>query len=128
MQTHEEHNNSMTSRTVGALLLRPTGNAQGGLYFLSLSTGRVLSRLRATGLPMPDHVVDQVHRMARQQKANPGLMFGNRSVSAVNYEDMEDLSNDDDNDEYVPEDEDVDEGEDAGDERTSHNYNYNDTG
>ena len=128
MQTHEEHDNSMTSRTVGALVLRPTGNAQGGFYFLSLSTGRVLSRLRATGLPMPDHVVDQVHRMARQQKANPGLMFGNRSVSAVNDEDMEDLSNDDDNDEYVPEDEDVDEGEDAGDERTSHDYNYNDTG
>ena len=55
----------MMSRTVGALALRPTGNAQGGFYFLSLSTGRVLNRLRATALPMPDNVVDQVYRMAR---------------------------------------------------------------
>ena len=76
VQTHEQHNNSMMSRTVGALALRPTGNAQGGFYFLSLSTGRVLNRLRATALPMPDNVVDQVHRMARQQRVNPGLMFG----------------------------------------------------
>ena len=88
VQTHKEHDNSMMSRTVGALALHPTGNAQGGFYFLSLSTGRVLNRLRATALPMPDHVVDQVHHMARQQKANPGLLFRNRSVSAVNDGDM----------------------------------------
>ena len=43
VQTHEQHNNSMMSRTVGALALHPTGNAQGGFYFLSLSTGRVLN-------------------------------------------------------------------------------------
>ena len=27
VQTHEEHDNSMASRTVGALTMRPTGNA-----------------------------------------------------------------------------------------------------
>ena len=128
VQTHEEHNNSMTSRMVGALALHPTGNAQGGFYFLSLSTGRVLNRLRTMALPMPDHVMDQVHRMARQQKANPGLLFGNRSVSSVDDGDMEDSSDDDDDDEYVPEDEGTDEGENAGDEHASHDYNYDDTG
>jgi hypothetical protein len=30
VQTHEEHDNSMNSRTIGALALRPTGNVQGG--------------------------------------------------------------------------------------------------
>ena len=83
VQTHEEHNNSMSPRTVGALALRPTGNAQGSYYFMSLSTGRVLNRLRGTALPMPDDVTDRVHRMAQQQKADPGLLFGDRNMTPV---------------------------------------------
>ena len=58
VQTHEEHDNSMSPRKVGALALRPTGNAQGSFYFMSLSTGLVLNRLRGTALPMPDDVID----------------------------------------------------------------------
>ena len=46
VQTHEEHDNTMTARTTGALALRPTGNIQGGFYFYSLSTGRVINRNR----------------------------------------------------------------------------------
>ena len=118
----------MMSRTVGDLALCPTGKAQGGFYFLSLSTGRVLNRLRATALPMPDNVMDQVHRMARQHKANPRLLFGNRSVGTVNDEDMEDSSDDDEDDEYMPEDEDANGGQDAEDEDGPHDYNYEDTG
>ena len=57
-QTHEQHDNSMNPRTVGALALRPTGNAQGSFYFMIISTGRVLNHLHATPLPMPDDVVD----------------------------------------------------------------------
>ena len=34
VQTHEEHNNSMTSRTTGAVALHLTGNTQGGYYFV----------------------------------------------------------------------------------------------
>ena len=37
VQTHEEHNNSMQSRTVGALVTRPSNDA-GSYYFYSLST------------------------------------------------------------------------------------------
>jgi hypothetical protein len=70
VQTHEQHDSSMTPRTIGALALWPTGNAQGTWYFMSLSTGRVLKRNDATQLPMPHEVIDAVHRMARQQKAN----------------------------------------------------------
>ena len=38
-QTHEDHDNSMHARTVGAICLGPTGNAQGSHWFLNLSTG-----------------------------------------------------------------------------------------
>ena len=41
VQTHEPHDNTMAPRTVGALALRPTGNAQGSFYFLSLETAVV---------------------------------------------------------------------------------------
>jgi hypothetical protein len=53
VQTHEEHNNSMAPRTIGALALRPTVNSQGSFYYLSLSTGRNIDRRNATSLPMP---------------------------------------------------------------------------
>ena len=39
MQTHEDTNNTMQSRKIGALALRLTGNEQGGHYYLSLTTG-----------------------------------------------------------------------------------------
>ena len=98
VQTHEQHDNSMDPRTVGALALRPTGNAQGSFYFMSLSTGRVLNRLRATPLPMPDEVVDRVHRMARQQKADPGLLFGDRNMNHADDESVDSDSSEDDED------------------------------
>jgi hypothetical protein len=40
VQTHEEHSNDMRPRTIGATCLGPTGNEQGGHYFMSLMTGR----------------------------------------------------------------------------------------
>ena len=64
MQTHEEHNNSMNPRTVGAIALCLVGNSQGSFYFLSIATRRVLSRLHVTALPMTDDVIDKLHRMA----------------------------------------------------------------
>ena len=95
---------------------------------MSLSTGRVLNRLRAMALPMPDHVVDQVHHMAWQQKVNPGLLFGNWSMSSLNNQHMGESSDDEDDEEYVPDDEDTNEGQNAGDEDASHDYNYDDIG
>ena len=71
-QVHEEHDNSMAERTTGAIALRPTGNAQGGYFFYSLSTGRVLNRNHWTELPMPNEVIERVHAMA---KNNVGLEF-----------------------------------------------------
>ena len=92
-QTHEEHNNSMNPRTVSALALHPDGNGQGSFYVLSISTGRILNQLHATALPMPDSIIDKIHRMAQQQKNNPGLIFADRNLNPDEYEDN---NNDDD--------------------------------
>jgi len=106
VQTHEQHDNTMTPRTIGALALRPTGNIQGNFYFLSLSTGRVLNRQSATPLPMPNEVIERVHLLARRQKANPGLVFLDRDQQPF-ADDQPDESDDDDDaddDDYVPPD------------------------
>ena len=124
VQTHEEHNNSMSPRTVGALALRPTGNAQGSFYFMSLSTGRVLNQLRGTALPMPDDVIDWVHRMARQQKADPDLLFGDRHMTPV-YDEM---SNDEKDEDYLPESQTDEESRIDDDEDGSNGDNLNDEG
>jgi len=64
VQTLEKHNNSMEPRTSGAIALRPSGNKQGGHYFLSLHTGKRILRNSWTELPMPNDVVYAVHRLA----------------------------------------------------------------
>ena len=74
-QVHEEHDNSMSTRTTGAIALRPTGNEQGGHYFLSLTTGRKLNRNKWTELPMPAEVIARVNTLARRSQADRGLAF-----------------------------------------------------
>jgi hypothetical protein len=59
----------MALRTIGALAMRLTGNAQGNYYFFSLSTGRIINRAHTTKLPMPDDVIEHVHaQLARRHK------------------------------------------------------------
>lgn len=36
LQTHEEHDNNISTRTIGAIAMRPTDNEQGCHYFMSL--------------------------------------------------------------------------------------------
>ena len=117
-QTHEELNNSMNPRTVGALALRPVGNGQGSFYFLSVATGRVLNRLHATALPMPDGIIDKIHQMARQQKNNPGLIFADRNLNPD--------EDDDDDDDMTYHDDDNDDSDGDDDDPHDHNNNNND--
>ena len=105
-QTHKERNNSMNPRMVGAIALRLVGNGQGSFYFLSIATGRVLNRLHAMALPMPDDVIDKLHRMARQQKSNPGLVFADHNLNPDEYDDNDDDETYHDNDNSEDEDED----------------------
>jgi hypothetical protein len=103
VQVHEEHDNTMQTRTTGAIALRPTGNAQGGHYFYSLATGRRLNRNHWTELPMPKEVIDRVHTFARRSNANRNLLFAWRDGTPI-----EDDANDSDDDDYEPEDEEYD--------------------
>ena len=57
----------MTDRTLGTICLGPNGNAQGGHYFMCLSTGARITRDRWTDLPMPREVIRRVSDMGRQQ-------------------------------------------------------------
>ena len=111
----------MNPRTDGALPLCPTGNAQGSFYFMSISTGRVLNWLHATALPMPDKVVDRIHRLAQQQRTNPGLLFGDRNMNSVDMESKE-LSDDEDDEDYIPDQEEFDEELNVEDDDTVRTY------
>ena len=102
VQTHEEHDNSLLSRTVGAIALRPTGNQQGGYFFMSLHTGCIINRLHATKLPMPSEVIIRVDQLAKAQNMIPSLAFGNRDNRLI----MQDIIDDDKTENaYIPTDE-----------------------
>jgi hypothetical protein len=101
VQTHETHDNTMTDRTIGAISLRPTGNQQGGYYFMSLASGRRLNRKPKdwTELPMPQEVLDRVHTLARRSQG--ALTFAWRDGSPIPNDEEDDDMDDED---YVPED------------------------
>ena len=89
----------MGTRTVGAIATRPTGNVQGRYYFISISTGRRITRWEFTKLPMPVEVVDQVHRHARRAKANKkNIRFTDRMNCDLDdlYAELEDNDDEDD--------------------------------
>lgn len=103
-QVHQEHDNSMTARTTAAIALGPTGNAQGGYYFMSLDTGRRLNRNHWTELPAPAEVIDRVHVLARRSNANRGLVFADRDGYIMPEANLaeEDIHDDDDDSDYQP--------------------------
>ena len=94
VQTHEEHDNSLSTRTVGAIALRPTGNLQGGHYFMSLSTGRRITRYAWTPLPMPKEVILRVNHLAALGQAHQELLFHFSNGASVD--------DDSDDDDYDP--------------------------
>ena len=108
VQSHEEHENSLNPHTIGALALHPTGNVQGGYFFLSLTTGKVINRMRWTRIPMLQDVIDRVERMARQEHAGTTLLFEDRD-----HNEIIDPDDSDDNDStYEPDDENNDDDDD----------------
>jgi hypothetical protein len=59
--------NTTTSRNTGAIVLNPAGNAQGDYFFLSLVTGKRLSRHQWTEIPMTNAVISAVEVMAEKE-------------------------------------------------------------
>ena len=66
---HESHNNSMSSRTTGAIALRPTGNAQGGYYILSCQLGNA-------SIDLPCRGSDQLGTLVQHNLACGDILFG----------------------------------------------------
>mmetsp|Transcript_36995 Transcript_36995/g.52267 ORF Transcript_36995/g.52267 Transcript_36995/m.52267 type:complete len:1117 (-) Transcript_36995:618-3968(-) len=75
VQSHEDTDNTLAPRTLGAIALRPTGNEQGGQYFLNLSTGRRIIRHAWTWLPMPTHVIARVNELGSEAFSRQDLLF-----------------------------------------------------
>ena len=55
--------------------MRPTGNTQGGYYFYSLSTGRIINRKLWTALDMPNEVINRVHNMSCRKTNGTDLLI-----------------------------------------------------
>jgi hypothetical protein len=72
-QVHKEKlpRNSLADRTLGAISLGPSGNAQGGHNFFTLNTSRVITHRSWDVIPMPKSVVDRVNFIGRDQPIQP---------------------------------------------------------
>ena len=92
-QTHEESSNDMKERTLGAIATRPS-NDSGAYYFISLRTGRRINRRSWTPLPMPETVIDQIHRLARRAKASKEITF--TDINNIDFDDLYAAEDDDD--------------------------------
>ena len=77
-QTRNPTENTMRSRTTGAIAMGPSSNYQGGVIFFSLTTGKDLDRSGNdfTIAPMPDDAIQRVEHMAAESPN--GLLFADR--------------------------------------------------
>jgi hypothetical protein len=75
----------MSSRAKGALALQPTGKSQGGYYFYSITTGRVINRNSWTAFPMAGEVVGREHVLSMRGKQHTsGLnVLGKDGISGI---------------------------------------------
>jgi hypothetical protein len=108
VQTHEKHDNTMIPRTTGAIALRPTGNAQGGHYFYSLTSGKRINRNQWTELPMPADVVQRVDRLCRRPLNLTTLEFVDRAGVLPDAAPLDDETDDDNNNDDEDDDDDFD--------------------
>ena len=69
-EVHDEPTilNTEKSRITPAIALNPTGNLQGSYHFMSLDTGKILSRRNWTELPTPQSVIDRVHDLTDKEE------------------------------------------------------------
>ncbi len=79
-EVHDEPTptNTMAPRTHAAIALGRTGNLQGSVKFYCITTGRILKRRSFTTMPMPDHVIQRVNAIGKQEKQGRTFRFLNR--------------------------------------------------
>jgi len=102
VQTHEEHDSQMFDRTLGAICLGPTGNAQGTHNFMSLTTGALISRTRWTALPMPQEVIQRATHRGAAQHMPKTRTFPDRYAAEIDDHPADVSDDDSDDSSYVP--------------------------
>jgi hypothetical protein len=91
----------MQTQTTGAIATKPTGNAQGGHWFYSLNTGRMLDSWRWTPLPMRAEVIECSHVLAKASQV--GLNFTNmrNEIYSEDEDQYSDNDYDDSDSDYI---------------------------
>ena len=75
----------MRERTTSCLALGPSDNMQGGVRCYSLSTGKVLHRMKhdITIMKMPIDAIRRLRYRTRKEKSVPGMVFGDRNNTDI---------------------------------------------
>ena len=81
------HNSTDLPRAVSALVMGPTGNAQGSYKFYNLDSGRQLVANQFVLLPMPREVIDRVHAIADSQNMPADLLFTDADGNIIGDDD-----------------------------------------
>ena len=136
---HNDPTNTTKECTTGTVTLNPTGNTQGGYFFMSLTTGRRLNRRQWTALPMTTDVMQRVNNMG-EEEGQP-LLQGECPIfewvpgvpivdNGIQVEHLEDNNHDSDDEEEMPDlidnYEDSDSDDDSDDEDDGDNDNNDD--
>ena len=75
---------NMVERTGGDICLGPSTNFQGRYKFLSLRSGRKITRHQFYAVPMPTKFSDRLHAMAdKESKGKRGLLFEDRTGNDI---------------------------------------------
>ena len=64
---HDTPRNSEKARTKAAICMGPTGNKQGGYRFMSIRSGKKITRYSYDRVPMPDTVIARVNELGKDQ-------------------------------------------------------------
>ncbi len=70
--------NTLDPRTKWAICMGPTENLQGSYKFLSLATGKKVTRRKFAEMPIRESVIKQVEAMAVKDGAVIGINFKDR--------------------------------------------------
>jgi len=109
----------------------PSGNEQGGHFFLSLMTRKRLLRHQWTALPMPQDAIDQINEMGRLQNMPRRLAFANRYGECITNDGyrsdglMSKYNEDSIDSDYQPSDSDNDQSDDSSNDTDDDDDDFN---
>jgi hypothetical protein len=105
VQTHKEHDNTMLPRTIGAIALRPTGNAQGGIFSSVFRQDDSFTAIVGPNCPcLPTSSTEFMRQLPRRSGADlRGLEFVDRRGDNIIINDADSTDGDDDDSSYATE-------------------------